>query len=189
MKKFVLSAFAAMALSTVSSAAIITCTAANGNPNVIVNNVSESSPKTYNCAAYVAPGGTEVFQIALRLAASFNDEVQDNVNSTLTADGTASLGGATNSVTTLGGDFIGVTSPFQQQGAFFNIAPSGSLAASTVAITWSVTGPAVQNGTVTVSLVTNERQIVTSGVPEPSTFMMLGTALTGLGLFARRRKA
>ena len=42
MKKIMISAFAAMALSTVSSAAIITCTAANGNPNVIVNNVTHT---------------------------------------------------------------------------------------------------------------------------------------------------
>jgi PEP-CTERM motif len=185
LQKFFVTAFAAMALSTVSSAAIITCTAANGDPNVIVNNVPVSQPKTYNCAAYTAPSGSQVISIALRLAASFNDEIEDGTNSTLTASGTSSLG-ATNSVTTTPGDLIGVTNPFQQTGAAVAFGPSGSVAASTVGVSFTVTGPSVQNGTVIVSLVTTERL---TGVPEPSTFMLIGTALTGLGAFARRRKA
>lgn len=187
MTKFILSAFAAMALSTVSSAAIITCTAANGDPNVIVNGVGVSSPKTYNCAAYSAPSGSTVISVALRLAASFNDEITDGANSTLSASGTSSLG-AVHSVTTQGGDFIGATSPFQTTGAAVAFGPSPNVGASTVSITWSVGGPAIQNGTVVVSLETTER-LTGNNVPEPSTFVMLGTALTALGALARRRKA
>jgi hypothetical protein len=52
------------------------------------------------------------------------------------------------------------------------------------------TGPAVDVGIYTNGLMQNHpRLILTAAVPEPSTLLLLGSALTGFGFFGRRKKA
>jgi hypothetical protein len=169
---------AAMSLTSASAATIISsCVPA---PQTLVG-VSNSG--TENCTIGALPGGATVNSITLQTTF---DGVYDgfltggsisytfNGPGTLDTAGTVIQGGPQDNKSTSACD--AACSAAVLSGAF------------TVIDSYTGNGAAVTGATFN-KRVTIDYTIQQTGVPEPSTFMMLGTALTALGAIARRRKA
>jgi hypothetical protein len=185
LKKFIIMSVAALGLSTVSSAATILCTPSN--QNTITNTVITSPFNGLNCGTVNATPGMEITSIALQLVGGFNDAVPGST-SQLQFTATNSFNAATVTGTTGVDDFTSNTG--LQLGSGVAVANLTTLGAVTASVTTTSLGAAIpDNASVTVWLVTTERTIQTPTVPEPSTFALLGAALTGLGVYSRRRKA
>ena len=200
MKKFLAVSFAALSLSAVSSAATISCVInqtitqpAGAQANGATTSGVVACGALSN-AAIVAEGGAgaTVTAIQLIVKGSFNDSAiapayNGQLNFAFTEQSSDFIIAAISGNAPTGGP--------SDTGSTGNLSGSkGGLNLSSIAgfnvnvLETLVSGgrfPSDANVTVSyIATVTGSNVI-----PEPSTFIMLGTALTGLGVFARRRKA
>ena len=181
MKKFVL-LFTAMSMASVAQGALLLC-ALNVNT---VNNAAPTNPTNIACGSIDAGAGNLITTIAIRLLGSFQD-AQENTLHQLQFAATNNLSAATHSIQTVGlTDFSGSGGPSSGTGVAQGTQTFG---ASTVAIqTTNINGGvSPDNASISVWL-DYQTAPVQTGIPEPSTMALLGSALVGLGLVARRRK-
>lgn len=181
MKKLIL-VVAALSAASVSQAALLFCAS---NVNTITNSTI-TNPTNIGCGAINAGAGNIITSVAIRLLGSFNDTVEFS-NHQVQFDA-AFLGGsptATHSIQTAIGDFSGSGGPSSGTGVAVG---AQILAASTVQITTSNVGGAAtpDNASIAVWL-DYETAPVNTGIPEPSTLALLGSALAALGLVNRRK--
>lgn len=179
MKKIVLIG-AALCLASVSQAALLFCAS---NINTVTSGTT-TNPTNINCGAIDAGAGNVITDVAIRLLGSFNDSVE-NTDHQMQFDASHNLTAATHSLQTGIGDLSGNGGP--SVGSAVAVGTQ-TLAASIVAITTSKVGVfgSPDNASIAVWLSYNTAPVQT-GVPEPSTLALLGSALVGFGLFTRRK--
>ena len=182
MKKLVL-VVAALTMASFSQAALLLCAT---NVNTISGGVI-SNPSNVNCGSIDAGAGNLITDVAIRLLGSFNDAIE-NTNHQLQFDGTHNLTAAVHTLQTNIGDLSGNGGPSAGVGVAVG---TQTLGASTVAVTTSSVGGlnAPQNASISVWLSYNVAPVPPppSGVPEPGTLALLGSALIGVGLVSRRK--
>jgi len=179
MKKLILT-LAALAMASTSQAAFLFC---GSNINTVTNQVT-TNPTNVNCGSIDAGAGNLITNVAIRLLGSFNDTVAGN--NQVQFDATGPLG-TTHSIQTAIAPFSGDNGG-PSSGGFVAVGTQ-TLAASVVAVTTSNLGglPTPDNTSIAVWLEYNTAPVQT-GVPEPSTMALLGSALVGLGVISRRKK-
>lgn len=171
------------AAASMAPAAVILCTPSNQNT---ITNAVISSPVQVSCGTVNATAGFEITGLAVRVIGSFNDTI-GGTNHQLRFLGTNSFNAASVTADTIVDDFAG--SSGSVTGASVGVANLLTLGAVTVDVATSNLGGlgTPDNASFTAFLITTETAINT-GVPEPGTMALLGSALVGLGFIARRRK-
>lgn len=179
MKKLVL-VFAALTMASVSQAALLFCAS---NVNTTTNSLT-TNPTNIGCGAIDVGAGNTIGTITIRLLGSFNDTVENTIHQ-VQFSATNNLTAAVHSVTTASGDFSGSGGPTSGTGVAVGTQTFG---ASTVAITTTNVGGAPTPDNTSIAVWLDYTVVPTqTGIPEPSTMALLGSALVGLGLISRRK--
>jgi hypothetical protein len=163
--------------------ATITCTPTNQN---LVTNGSNNSPQVVSCGTITATDGFYITSVAVAMVGTFQDSLASNSH-TLLFGVTNSFNASTASGTAGPDLFVGstgfVTGNFVDTGSILT-----TLGAVFVTGTATLTGGVLpDNASFTGYIVTTEAPI--DGVPEPATFVALGSglALLGIARLLRRR--
>ena len=217
MKKFLIGLVGVMAMSGLANAAYINCLPTNvnvitnstvvigatatcgtngaalgGSGNLTGNNTNNGVTGTAGGLSIVAPAGFLITGIEIKYTGTFQDSSGSNVAFAVHFSGSEQspdfniVGVPFDVSETAPGSGIGGATVYQGSATFAGVA---SLNAFTFGFSAGPgSNPLPDNASATASFQIQLTQQQT-GVPEPSTFAMLGLALTGVGVYARRRKA
>jgi PEP-CTERM motif len=187
MKKFLAVTFAALSLSAVSSAAILvtdvcTFTIENGG-NALPASGGPTNISGCDLSAGILPG--TAINVQMSLAYRFDMiTLGAPANISLSVAGPGAWDVASTLLTDVNRPVSGTVGPLALGGG--DLTTYRAVGGFTPTISWTGADANVDSANVRLTYTITYDD---SAVPEPSTFVMLGTALTGLGVFARRRKA
>lgn len=188
MQKFFMLA-ALLVGSTNMFGALVQCTPTTGD----VTNVSGVTSSVFTCAGQGTLGDSILFT-SVNIIVQANGSVTGGQASTAygaTAT-TTNTGGYTNPgiltlTCTTSGFPPACTTGTQQGNALSAVANLDVIGGFTVTVAGGVNGGQLVLPSAVASVFYDTTEINTSGIPEPSTFALLGSALIGLGLLSRRR--
>lgn len=201
MKKYLL-VLSISALASVASATTVSCTPVaagvglqdNGNSVEFANGNGTAIP-AFSCPTISAGAGNVFTSFALVASSDYTAQGIGgpvgtvNVVMTFTAIG-GPVGGSTNSQTTAGDDTLGSNTHTPPT----PITIGSTIPGGTSTAAFTVNAASVSNGQVDPSASSGSVAIVytvgpvTTTTPEPTTLGLMGSALLGLGLLARRKK-
>ena len=176
MKRFLLTAWVALSFASVSQATLLLC---QSNVNTITDGVASTNPVNVACGVIDAGPGSIITDVAVRLFGSFNDANPDSLHQ-IQFGANGPLGTSLTIMTPID-DFVGFAGPSTGTGVAVG---TQILAASNVAITTTSLLTLPNNATVSVWL---EYNTPSTEIPEPTTFVLMSTALLGLGFLRRKR--
>ena len=196
MKKILTITAALVALSSTASASLVTCAPTPVNANIIDAGVAGSVSFACNPSATANNSVNGLNVTSVRVLVTLTSQVSGGAVNTLysfTATPSNNLlagltGGAQPYSFTTDSNGDAVFGPVNVSNLGFVAVAGGDTVSFNVTLAGSLLNPTGSAGWNTTAQVRYDATEQASGVPEPGTMALLGSALVGLGLVARRRK-